>query len=156
VPHPRKKVTELNAARKRTIGAVAAGLVTIGCVGGAALSPASGAARAHTLRFDAIMTAGHNTSRTTFVSTDVDKHNGKIIGYDAVSGRFNTHTHVVSLFVALSLKGGQLFVRGSETENGHFTGKVTGGAGAYQGARGTVTGHQVTDNKTAIVVKYRL
>jgi hypothetical protein len=86
------------------------------------------------------------------VGTDVNRHHGKIVGYDTISGKFNPHTHNAFLRVALSRKGGLLFAHITiKGPSGPFTGKVTGGRGRFSGARGTVTGFQPKHSKKTFV-----
>jgi hypothetical protein len=101
---------------------------------------ASAATKVHHLKFVALPTAGHNTGPRTFVGTEVNRRHGKVVGYDTLSGKFNFQTHRVFVRVAISRKGGLLFVQANVGESGHFTGKVTGGRGRFSGARGTVRG----------------
>jgi hypothetical protein len=114
----------------------------------------TGAEKTHTLRLSSISLAGHQAGRNGFVGADVDRHKGKVIGYDTVSGTFNRRTHVATLDVAAALRGGILHIHGQQTEAGDFTGKVTGGTGRFKGATGTVTGTQVSPKKTKVVVTY--
>jgi hypothetical protein len=139
---------------KRAAIASAAGALVVAGVGGASMTSASGAATVHTLKFNSIEIASHGLGKTSFASADVDKRKGKVIGYDSVTGKFNVHTHVANLSVALALKGGVINVSGSSAESGAFVGKVTGGSGKYKGIKGTVTGDQVNNKTTAVVIKY--
>jgi hypothetical protein len=117
---------------------------------------ASAAAKVHHLKFVAIQTAGHGVGPRSFVGTDVNRHHGKIVGYDTISGRFNFHTHKAFVRVALSRKGGLLFAHLTlKGPSGPFTGKVTGGRGRFSGATGTVRGFQPKhSNKTFVRVRY--
>jgi hypothetical protein len=54
---------------------------------------ASAATKVLHLKFVVIPTASHGTGHGTFVGTDVNRHHGKVVGYDTVSGKFNIHTH---------------------------------------------------------------
>jgi hypothetical protein len=96
-------------------------------------------AKAHHLKFVAIQTGSHGVGPRSFVGTDVNRHHGKVVGYDTISGKFNRHTHKAFLRVALSRKGGLLFGQLTISgQSGHFTGKVTGGRGRFSGATGTI------------------
>jgi hypothetical protein len=126
-------------------------------VGGAATTlPASGAETVHVLRFTSISVKGHQVGPQSFAGIDVARRKGEVIGFDTVTGKFNRTTHVVHLWVALSLRGGILHVVGNQTEDGIFTGRVTGGQGRYAGAKGPVTGTQITPDKTRVLVNYTL
>jgi hypothetical protein len=116
---------------------------------------ASAAARVHHLKFVAIRTAEHRVGPRSFVQTGVNRHHGKIVGYDTLSGRFNFYTEKAFLRVALSRKGGLLFAHVTVGDHGPFSGKVTGGRGRFSGARGTVTGFQAKhSNKAFIRIRY--
>ena len=111
---------------------------------------ASGAPQTRTVRFVAVETATHRFPPVGFAGVDVERHNGKVIGFDTFDGTFNVHTHVAHLHVAVSWRGGQLFLRGTQTEAGVFTGTITGGTDKYKGASGTVTGHQAGPKRTVL------
>jgi hypothetical protein len=136
--------------KRAAIGAAAAALVAGGVAGATSMS-ASGAPQTRTVKFVAVETASHNFPPNGFAGTDVERHKGKVVGYDTFDGTFNLTTHVARLRVAVSWRGGMLFIKGSQTEDGKFTGKITGGSGKYKGASGTVTGHQNGPKKTDLV-----
>ena len=146
----------------RTIAALAAtGLLAAGVGGAAALDSANASqssvstAKVHTWKFAAIQTASHGFGKFTFGGTDKDRKKGKLVGYDTISGKFNTSTHVVEIDFALSRKGGLMFGNVTGSEAGTYTGAVTGGTGRYKGATGTVTGHDTQNNKkTLLTVKW--
>ena len=147
----------MNTALKRA-GIGLAGTALIIGAGGAATLPASGSDKTttHTLRLNSITKGGHQVGPRSFAGIDVDKRHGKILGYDTVSGKFNIKTHIAVLDVAAALRGGLLYIHGRSNEAGDFAGKVTGGTGRFHGATGTVTGTQVNNNTTKIVVHYTL
>jgi hypothetical protein len=139
------------------VAVAAAGALAIGGVGGAAAGlPTSGSAQVHTLRFTAFQTANHNLGKNRFVSTDVERRKGKVVGYDAVSGSFNSGTGIFTVNGAIAHRRGLLYVSATETEAGVLTGKITGGTGVYKGAKGTVEGQAITNKKIQIVVRYTL
>jgi hypothetical protein len=135
--------------KRAAVGTAAAALISGGIAGSAVMS-ASGAPQTRTVKFVAVETGSHNFPPTGFAGTDVERHKGKVIGYDTFDGTFNVHTHVAKLRVAVSWRGGQVFLRGTQTEDGVFTGTITGGTGKYQGASGTVNGHQAGPKKTVL------
>jgi hypothetical protein len=136
--------------KRAAIGMAAAAPAASGVAGAATLS-ASGAPQTRTVKFVAIETGSHRIGSHGFAGTDVERHKGKVIGYDAITGTFNLTTHVAHLRVAVAWRGGMLFVKGTQTEAGKFVGTITGGNGKYQGASGTVTGQQASPKKTALV-----
>jgi hypothetical protein len=134
---------------------VATGLGVATTVDGASATAQAPSAKAHHLKFVVVSLADHGTGRYTFVGTDVNRHQGKVVGYDTVSGKFNIHTGKAFLRVAVSRKGGLLFAHVTVPESGHFTGKVTGGRGRFSGATGTVRGFSPKhSNKTFVRVRY--
>jgi hypothetical protein len=134
---------------------VATGLGVATTVDGASATANAPTAKAHHLKFVVTPTAQHGTGRYTFVGTDVNRHQGKIVGYDTFSGKFNIHTGKAFLRVAISRKGGLLFAHVTLGDHGPFTGKVTGGRGRFSGATGTVRGFDPPhSNKTFVRVRY--
>jgi hypothetical protein len=136
--------------KRAAVGTAAAALVA-GGVAGVVTTSASGAPQTRTIKFVAVETASHNFPPTGFAGTDVERHKGKVIGYDTFDGTFNVQSHVAKIRVAVSWRGGQIFLRGRQTEAGVFTGTITGGNGIYRGASGTVAGHQSGPKKTVLV-----
>lgn len=143
---------------RAAIGAAAAALVA--GVGGAAATtlPASGAAATHTVKFTAARIGhDHQTGKFSFVSSEVERRQGHVIGTDSVTGKFDVKKGVAHLFVAVAWKGGAVIVRGRALQNGDFAGTVVRGTGKYAGIKGTVVGHSVPhSNKTRITVTYTL
>ena len=134
---------------------VATGLGVATTVDGASAAAKAPTAKAHHLKFVAISTAGHGVGPRSFVGTDVNRHHGKVVGYDTISGKFNVQTHRAFIRVALSRKGGLLFAHVTLGDHGPFTGKVTGGRGRFSGATGTIRGFDVPhSNKTFVRVRY--
>jgi hypothetical protein len=143
--------------RQVAVGVASVTMVAAGLGVASTVDTASAAATVHTLKFVATQTAQRNTGHGTFVGTEVERHKGTFVGYDTLSGKFNIHTHRAILHVAVSRPGGLLYavvvVRSGPA--GNFAGKVTGGAGKFKGARGTVTGHSPSNgNKAFVTVKY--
>jgi hypothetical protein len=143
------------AATVTTIGVASAATVTSGPGAATTVDGAPAAAKVHHMRFVALPTAGHNTGPRTFVGTEVNRHEGKVVGYDTLSGKFNFQTNRVFVRVAISRKGGLLFLQASLGGSEHFTGKVTGGRGRFSGARGTVRGFSPEgENKTFVRIRW--
>jgi hypothetical protein len=138
------------------IGVATAATVATGLGVATTLDTASATTKVHHLKFVTVTTASHDTGSRTFVATEVNRHHGKVVGYDTLSGKFNFHTHKLFLRVALSRKGGLLYAHVTLTrEFGPFKGKVTGGAGRFRGARGTVSGFSPKhSNKTFVRIRY--
>jgi hypothetical protein len=140
--------------RAIAIGVAFAATVATGLGVATTVDSASATAKVHHLKFVAIRTGEHKTGHGTFVATDVNRHHGKIVGYDTLSEKFNFHTHRAFVRVAVSRKGGLLYAHVTVGQSGDFTGKVTGGAGRFRGARGTVIGHSPMHHKAFIRVRY--
>ena len=140
------------------IGVASAATVATGLGVATTLDTASATAptaKAHHLKFVAMRTAGHSTGPRTFVGTEVNRHHGKIVGYDTLSAKFNVHTRTAFVRVAISRKGGLLFAQANVGRHGHITGKVTGGRGRFSGARGTLRGFDPRhSNKTFVRIQY--
>ena len=141
--------------RQIAVGVASVTMVAAGLGVATTVDTASAAAKVHTLKFVATQTGQHNTGNGTFVGTEIERHHGKVVGYDTLSGKFNVQTHTAFIRVAAARKGGLLYVQVVVDPSGQFAGKVTGGAGRFKGARGTVTGHSAPNsNKTFVTVKY--
>ncbi|HSS67600.1 MAG TPA: hypothetical protein VLK34_03545 [Nocardioidaceae bacterium] len=147
---------------KRLIGAISAGALLASGVGGAvalsadASTGSGAAAKTHTWKFNAIQKGSHSLSKKTFAAVDVDKHKGKVVGYDTISGTFEPSTQTTTIFVAVARKGGILYGKiGATGPSTDFTGKVTGGSGDYKGATGTISTHELPNgNTTQVTVKW--
>ena len=146
-----------SAATVATIGVASDAAVTAGSGVATRVDGASAAANVHHLRYVSYPTAGHPTGRGTFVGTEVNRHKGKIVGYDTLSGNFGLRTNNPFIRVALSRKGGLLFWQAHLGQSERFTGKVTGGRGRFSGARGTVRGFSPEGaNKMVVRIRYHL
>jgi hypothetical protein len=140
--------------RQIAVGIASTATVAAGLGVATTIDTASAAAKVHTLKFVAVGTGSHNTGNNTFVGTDVERHHGTVVGYDTLSGKFNINTHKVFIRVAVARKGGLLYAHLTQNQSGDFAGRVTGGAGRFKGARGTVTGHSGPHNKTFVTLRY--
>jgi hypothetical protein len=144
--------------------AITAGIATATvAASGLALTAADGSSTAartsHTLRVVAHETATHNVGKFSFIGQDTDRRrsDGKIIGYDTISGRFYPKQNRALINVAVSLRGGILLARLHQSgDSTAFTGIVTGGRGRFAGATGTITGHSPSQNsnRTFVTVHY--
>jgi hypothetical protein len=137
------------------IGVASAATVATGLGVATTVDSASASGKVHHLKFVVDPIAQHSTGPRTFVATEANRHHGKVVGYDTISGKFNVQTHRAFIRVALSRKGGLLFAQANVGESGHFTGKVTGGRGRFSGARGTLQGFSPQHgNKTFVRIRY--
>jgi hypothetical protein len=110
----------------------------------------------HTLKFISVSKSMVSFTKTSVgvQDTDVNKA-GKVIGYDETYGVAVSATSSAA-DVAIDIAGGILY--GTYTYNfktGKITsGKVTGGIGAFKGARGTFTATGISNTKTAVTITY--
>jgi hypothetical protein len=140
----------------RTAIATAATALVAGVGGAVATLPASGAAVVHHRSFIAKQTSSHRLGQRGFVSTEVERHKGQVIGTDALTGTFNVKTGAAKIYVAVAWKGGALIIRGHVTNTTPFVGKIVRGTGKYTGASGTVTTRDLGHGRTAVKVVYTL
>jgi hypothetical protein len=140
---------------RAAIGTAAAAAVA--AVGGAvATVPASGAPVVHHRSFIAKQISEHQLGQRDFVASEVERHNGNVIGTDALTGHFDFNAGTVRIYVAVAWKGGALIIRGHATQNTPFVGRIVRGTGKYAGAEGTVTTRDLAHNRTAVKVAYTL
>lgn len=135
-------------------------LATVPTVAGAAATQetANAVTSAHTKHLLLHVTATHPLGQVHFVGTERvrSRATGKVVGFDTFSG------HILSDRVvyqnAFAFKGGVLLVRlrtvGSD--QARYTGRVTGGTGAFHGATGTVQGRAVSRDETVLTIRYSL
>jgi hypothetical protein len=139
---------------RRSIVAAGAAVV-LGATGTLALpAVASAHDAAHTLKFTAVQTKQVSFSSKSFGDQGIDVKAGKTIGFDEVyltiTGKQSGTGNVV-----VDISGGFLYGTLATTNAGKtFTGKVTGGTGAYKGATGTITGKAITSKKSAVTIIY--
>lgn len=85
--------------------------------------------------------------------TDVNS-TGQTIGFDDVYFTI-TAPNTAKGNVSLDIQGGFLYGVLTTTDGGKtFSGKVTGGTGAFSGATGTITAKAITSAPTAVTVIY--
>jgi hypothetical protein len=110
---------------------------------------ATPAATRHTLHFDTVQVASHQFGKTTFCAIDKDVQAGKTIATDELDWSGTTAT--VALALSHGFLYGQFAING---KTGTFSGKVTGGTGAYRGDTGTISGHAISATRAAVTVTY--
>jgi hypothetical protein len=140
---------------RRSIAAAGAAVV-LGTTGALVLPAVAGAHVASTtLKFTAVTNKHVTFTRSTFGMQETDvSSTGKTIGFDDVYVTL-TGTNTATANVALDVKGGFLYGVVTTTDGGKtFSGKVTGGTGAFKGATGTITGKAISSTKTAITIIY--
>jgi hypothetical protein len=140
---------------RRSIAAAGAAVV-LGTTGALVLPAVAGAhTAATTLKFTAEANKHVTFTRSTLGMQETDVNStGKTIGFDDVYIKI-TGASSATANVALDIKGGFLYGVVTTTNMGKtFTGKVTGGTGAFKGATGTITGKAISSTKTAITIVY--
>jgi len=133
-----------------------AGLVATALTGASAVS-APGAAKMHTKRLVSTDIRSHSLGTNTFAGVAVDRHAGRVVGYDTFTGHFYPRQERAIIWDTLSLKNGSIsvvvHVKGNATV---FTGRILHGSGKYKGIDGTVTARPAPNNdeKTFITLTY--
>jgi hypothetical protein len=94
----------------------------------------------------------------SFGGTDVVKAQGRVVGYDAISGRFYPKQTKFILHLAFALSGGILLCRlvhsGSGPNDVTLRGAITKGSGKYNGVKGTITWREVARNRVLVSLRY--
>jgi hypothetical protein len=113
----------------------------------------------HTMTFVAHTTESLDIAENTFIGADTDKRNGKVVGYDSVTGFYDPSTDSVTVSVALALKGGIITIHFRQAgQSDTFTGRITGGTDKYKNIVGTVSGHSPNHSAelTFVTLRYYL
>jgi hypothetical protein len=134
--------------------AAAGAAVVLGTTGALVLPAVAGAHTASTtLKFVAVQKAHVSFTSSTFGTQETDVNStGTTIGFDDVYIKV-TGPNTATANVALDIKGGFLYGVVTTTDGGKtFSGKVTGGTGAFKGATGTITGKAISSTKTAVTI----
>jgi len=140
---------------RTSIAAAGAAVVLGGSAALALPATASTHAAAHTLKFISVTAkSAPFTARTEGLQdTDVNSA-GKTIGFDDVYLTFTGRTTGKGN-VAVVLDGGFLYGTLATSNAGQtFSGKVTGGTGAFAKAAGKITAKAITSQKTAVTITY--
>jgi hypothetical protein len=135
---------------------VAVGVAVVLATLGAFLLPAVASAHdvTHTLKYVSVTVSTIQFTKTSIGLQDNDVSKGKTIGFDDVNLTI-TGSKTATADVAVDIKGGLLYGTVTTT-NGEktFSGKVTGGAGKYAGATGTITAKAIDITKIAVTISY--
>jgi len=140
---------------RRSIAAAGAAVI-LGTTGALVLPAVAGAHVASTtLKFTAVINKHISLTSSTFANQETDVNStGNTIGFDDVYAKI-TGPNAATANVALDIKGGFLYGVVTTTDGGKtFSGKVTGGTGAFKAATGTITAKAITSTKTAVTVVY--
>lgn len=139
-----------------------AALATTAVLGGACAflvpaASASTAAKSHTITFTSVEEAVHNYSQTSNSQQDKDVNgSGKVIGYDMLYSVFNPKTETAKLTFTAVLNGGFVYGVASASSNPVSHGTITGGTGAFKGAKGTLLAKNLNKagTRTAVTITY--
>jgi hypothetical protein len=110
----------------------------------------------HTLKFTSVTERSVTFTKTAGGQQDRDLNDkGKVIGFDELYSSFNLKTGVGKGNVAVVLKGGILYGTLTFTQSS-VGGKVTGGTGAFAGAKGTISARNLNakGTRTAVTIRY--
>lgn len=135
----------MNTRTSIAAAGAAAALVTGSCL---LALPASAGSAHHTLHFTAVAKSHANLGHKGGVAFDHDVNAKGLVGYDILSFVGRTTADA-----AVGLNGGLLYAHLTFSKTG-LTGTVTGGAGRYAGAKGSVTGKTISNNKTKVTITY--
>jgi hypothetical protein len=109
----------------------------------------------HTMTFTSTSKSEVDPTATTFVSHNVDKLNGKVIGYDLSSGNVDPDTGALTFHVAFGFKGGLVFADLKVVGGGTVSGPITGGSGKFAGVTGTITSEPPQGNSSRVTLRYQ-
>jgi len=110
----------------------------------------------HTLHLQLHVTAGRSLDKLHFVGTErvrsQDTH--QFVGFDSFRGHVKANAVVYD--TAFAFKRGVLLTRVHTVDEapGTYTGHVTGGTGAFNGATGAVSGSAVDQETTLLTIVY--
>ncbi|MGH2886200.1 MAG: hypothetical protein ACRDPA_26470 [Solirubrobacteraceae bacterium] len=144
------------SVRRNLIIASAAALVA-GVIAVSAVAGAAPATTNHTITFIATQIARHQFSRSTAAVADVDRHHGKVVGYDVLSEKFSSTGGVI--YGAYAPPGGGNYFSVTPipiTKTKTLQGKITGGSGRFAGVSGTIAIRYLNSagTKTAVTIVY--
>jgi hypothetical protein len=139
-----------------------AAIATSAALGGACAflvpaASASTAAKSHTITFTSVEEAVHNYSQTSNSQQDKDANgSGKVIGYDMLYTVLNPKTETAKLTFTAVLSGGFVYGVASASSNPVSHGTITGGTGAFRGAKGTLLAKNLNKagTRTAVTITY--
>lgn len=110
--------------------------------------PAGAHSATHVLRFVDKQAGKNIDAGPALIQADDDYDGKKLIGTDEINCVFGQTS--AKCLVTLSIKGGFLYGKFTETPDNDITGTITGGAGSFKGDKGTIVGKA----HKPIVVRY--
>jgi len=142
----------MNVRRSLIIGAV--GATALGLIPASVAFASTQSPSATTFKFTATKTASKTTT-TEYVETGTDTQGKTLLGWYTFSCQFTSSTAAHCGGAGSALNGMIYFTYPISTTSTTFSGRVTGGTGAYSGATGTITGKSISSTKEAITVVIR-
>ncbi len=139
----------MNARRPLLIGAV--GAAALGLVPAGLAVASTHSASTTTIKFIATTTAS-SSSKTGFQMTGTETQSGKLLGWYVLSCQFTSPKAANCGGAGLTAQGMIYFKFPTTMTAKTFSGKVTGGTGAFSGATGTIKGKAISSKKEAITV----
>ena len=141
---------------KTIVSLATAVVVTAGSVTGlgALNGTADAATTSHTLKIKVTGLGGGHETRSGFVSeSKVTTLDNEFLGYEVDSGSFGPNG--ITDRIAIALDGGILYFQTTVTKTSE-KGKVTGGAGKFAGARGSIvsTSHDEQAQTATYTIKW--
>jgi hypothetical protein len=141
----------------RTSIAVAGAAPSLGA--GVSILPAGASTDSvmHELRFTSVPSKTVAYSKTTGAVSGTDLgQGGKVIGFYTLNFTLDHETGAISSHVAVDTQGGFIYGALSSSSSGQMSyGRVTGGTGAFRGARGTFAVKKLDQNsRTAVTIRY--
>ena len=131
---------------------------------GLALTPLAASAhvaaptvKKHVYSFISVTKSEVDFTKTSSGQQDTDTNaKGKVIGYDELYFTFNPRTNKGTINVTVVAPGGFLYGAGSVSESPTIKGSVTGGTGAFKGAKGTFVAKNLNaaGTKTAVTITF--
>ena len=109
-----------------------------------------------TIRFNDTLLSIRDVAQDIYVSTGVDRSQGHLVGYSAA--RWEVGDDGFSLLEgSFALQGGMISFRARYAQNREDTsrGRITGGTGSYDDARGSITLRPIDDDTARIRITYR-
>lgn len=145
---------------KRNIAmAAGAAVIASSALSGAALVGSADAAPVNrTLKFVAVTDREHRAGRFGFEATEIERNQGRWVGYDVISGVFQPATNSAKIYVAVTRRGGILYGRLHNTSESTYAGRITGGLGRFAHATGTISARNAprNENRTYVTIHYTL
>lgn len=146
-----------HARRVRTLAVLGAVTIGAGAIAISAASASAGPPTMHTLRLTTTQLRDVLVHQAD-VATDVDREGGTTTGYDVTSCLVSTRTHLASCDVALARARGVIYGHANvSVVTGQGSGKVTGGASGFAGAKGTIIiAPSSAANTSKITIRYHV